>query len=69
MGIFRSCDGDNGFWSKMEEMVAKILSTTTISILVNGSPSAPFRMERGLMLEILYQLFCLFWPRKLSTRR
>ena len=37
-----------GFGSRWRSWVRKYLRSASISILINGSPSKPFRMERGL---------------------
>ncbi|GJZ03380.1 putative RNA-directed DNA polymerase, eukaryota, reverse transcriptase zinc-binding domain protein [Tanacetum coccineum] len=37
-----------GFGTKWKSWIASCLSSTSISILVNGSPSKEFKMERGL---------------------
>ncbi|XP_016185980.1 uncharacterized protein LOC107627668 [Arachis ipaensis] len=37
-----------GFGWRWREWVKECLGTTSISILINGSPSKPFKMERGL---------------------
>lgn len=37
-----------GFGPKWRKWVSLCLTTTSISVLVNGSPTAPYKMQRGL---------------------
>ncbi|XP_015962037.1 uncharacterized protein LOC107486010 [Arachis duranensis] len=38
----------NGIWTALEELGEECVSMASMSVLVNGSPSKPFHMERGL---------------------
>lgn len=55
--VCRSCFGKNGFRTKWRGWIEGYLSTTEMSIIINGSPTKPFWMEKGLRQGDLLSLF------------
>ena len=37
-----------GFGTKWRRWISQCLSTASVSLIINGSPSKPFKMERGI---------------------
>nr|XP_029151561.1 uncharacterized protein LOC114925942 [Arachis hypogaea] len=47
-GALIACETKMGFGRRWREWVMECVSTTSMSVLINGSPTKPFKMERGL---------------------
>ena len=48
MGIYRSCFAEDGFRGYLEVLDSCVLINSRYVIIINGSPTKRFHMERGL---------------------